>query len=130
MSKLLATIGLATALALTAGCGGGGAAQRKVTGTVKWKGEPVAEGTINFIPPDHPGQAVSAKIVNGKFEINLAPGPKRVEVFASRAIGEADPTMGQAPRVSYIPAEYNSQSKLTRDIAGDNRFDFDLPEKE
>lgn len=124
-----ALCGLCLALVLcTAGCG---SRERRVTGTVTWEGQSLDEGTINLIALDPTVPAVSARIVAGKYEIVTLPGAKKVEIYASRAIGEFLPHMGMHARVMYIPEEYNARSVLTMEVSatGENQFSFELPEK-
>jgi hypothetical protein len=40
-----------------------------LTGTVTYEGKPIANGYITFTPVDGKGQAASARIVNGKYEL-------------------------------------------------------------
>jgi hypothetical protein len=50
--------------------------------------------------------------VDGKYELRIAPGPKRVEVFSQKSQGY-DKVMKQETFVNEIPLEYNSKSTLT-----------------
>lgn len=110
---------------LTLGCA---SRERKVTGAVTWDGQPLKDGTINLIPLDPTIPAVSAKIVNGAYEVLALPGMKKVEIYASRSVGEFLPHMGMAAQEMYIPEEYNARSTLTADVSatGDNQFSFEL----
>jgi hypothetical protein len=125
--SLIAAAGLLGALLIT-GCAG---KERKVTGSVTWKGAPLAEGTINLIATDPTVPAVSGKIVHGEFEVYALPGSKQVEIWASREVGEYLPEMGMKAREMYIPEIYNARTRLTMEVSpsGENRFTFDLPEK-
>ena len=113
-------------LLLCAACG-----QRtcQVSGTVTWEGQPIDDGTINLIPTDPTVPAVSTRIVAGKYTITTLPGAKKVEIWASRAVGEFLPHMGMHAREMYIPEEYNARSVLEVEVraARANHFSFDLP---
>jgi len=108
-----------------------GSRERKVSGTVTWEGKPVPDGTINLIPTDPNLPAATGKIVNGAYEVFAVPGPKKVEIYASREVGEFLPHMGMAAREMYIPEEYNALSTLTLEVgaSGENTYSFELPEK-
>jgi hypothetical protein len=114
------------ALACT-GCGDPGPKRYPVTGEVTWQGQPVAEGSVVFTPVDK-GVTDAGKIVAGKFEARVTAGKKKVEITATRKTGPVDPSMGMARRESYIPAKYNRQTTLEKEVtsAGENHFKFDL----
>ncbi len=102
------------------GCGGGDGLAT-VTGKVTFENEPVTEGRITFKMGGPTGKAYSAEIKDGSYTAQLAPGQAVVEVVASRSIpGKFDTTSnpGFKEPVSemYIPARYNSATKLTAEI--------------
>jgi hypothetical protein len=119
------------------GCSGAGSSAG-VSGTVTLKGQPVAEGTIRFIPlGDTPGAMAFAPITAGAYELPADRGPAagayRVEVTATRKTGKKLPVPDSPPgttrdeEVQYIPAQYNVDSQLQADIApGQNVKDFAL----
>ncbi len=113
---------------LAAGCGGSGAATYPVSGTVSFDGQPIPEGRISFVPEDGKAAPDSGPIQNGKFQLRVKPGRHRVEIVADRPTGKIDPVMGMAPRESYIPACYNSQTILRAEVTpqGPNQFTFAL----
>ena len=53
-----------------------------VTGTVTWKGQPLDQGSIQFLPEDGKGTMVGAEIRDGRYALpdppGLAPGSYRV----------------------------------------------------
>jgi hypothetical protein len=121
---------LAAALAFLAGCDPGPKTYR-VTGTVSWQGNPVADGTINLIAEDGMSTPASAKIADGKFELVTTAGMKKVEVFNRRNKGY-DPVMKQDIMTNDIPTEYNgSETKLRFEVKPDaeNVLDLKLPQK-
>jgi len=69
----------------------------------------------------------SGTIVEGKFEFRAHAGRKRIEIHAER-VGQPDAELKMPTRIQFIPAKYNSQSKLTAEVSktGDNHFDFPL----
>ena len=116
------------AILLLCGCGSSGPETCTVTGTVTWNGNPLPEGNILFVPEDGKGVPDPGKIADGEFRLEVKPGKKKVEITATREIGEVDPVMGKAPRRSYIPARYNSSTELTAEVTPgtDNVFPFSL----
>lgn len=100
----------------------------RVTGTVKWNGAPIPSGQINFISTDGQTTPSSSKIVDGRYELWIAPGQKRVEVFSQRSKGY-DKVMKQETYVNEIPLEYNAKSGLTFEVLphNENVYDAALP---
>lgn len=120
-----------------AGCGKG--VQRQgVSGSVTLDGKPIAKGTILFTPLAG-GPSAGGDIVAGRYELTEERGPGlgkyRVEINAWRAQGTTsfDTATGAQDQllVSMIPAQYNTASKLEREITEgrSNRLDFDLKTK-
>ncbi len=120
------------------GCGRGGLVT--VEGKVTWQDQPVEEGTIVFDPADGQGPSAGGKIQNGQYQLAgdsaVPPGEKIVRISATRKTGrkvEAGPPSPPGTLVeeieSYIPPEYNTQSKLRCTIpsARTHRQDFALP---
>jgi hypothetical protein len=114
----------------TAGCGPREPATYEVRGTVAWKGQPVPDGYVNFLPGD--GQSVkvdAGKIEGGAFVFRSTAGPKTVEIWANREKpGQTNKVMGLREKEQYIPAKYNSQTTLKADVTpeGPNQFTFKL----
>ncbi|MCS7304108.1 MAG: hypothetical protein NZ602_03235 [Thermoguttaceae bacterium] len=115
-------------LVVAAGCGQKGPQTYPVSGTVTFDGQPIPEGRISFVPEDGKAAPDSAPIVQGKFQFQVKAGRHRVEIVADRPTGKVDPVMGMAPRESYIPACYNSQTILRAEVTpqGPNQFTFEL----
>jgi hypothetical protein len=124
--RLLSPLAALTAAALMGGCGGH--PTFKVSGTVSWKGQPVADGQINFLPDDGSVQPATAKIANGRYEARVPAGRMKVEIYADQDMGY-DPAMHQNVKKGIIPPEYNALSTLTLDVQphNDNVADFALP---
>jgi hypothetical protein len=119
-------------LLYVAGCGGSGG-RLAVSGTVTYKGVPVEQGSIAFIPTAGKG-AYGASIFKGTFAIPADRGlePGTYKVMISSTVVEGKPPLepggpdGPQPK-ELIPAKYNSQTTLTREIkAGQAKLAFNL----
>jgi hypothetical protein len=113
----------------TVGCGAGNG-KVPISGVVTFDGSPMPDGYITFTP-EGGGTPEAAPIAAGKFELGVKPGVHRVEVEASRFVGEKNPIMGLQPREQYVPARYNSETTLRSEVtpSGENAFTFDLASK-
>jgi hypothetical protein len=105
-------------LGLLVGCA---AKPVKVSGTVELDGQPLKEGKITLLGEGGATPEGPFDIKDGKFEGEAKPGKKRVEI---RAYKMGQPTkMGdkviEASPENYLPAEYNTESKLTTEIGAD-----------
>lgn len=121
-----AFLGSLFALLVIAGCGGGGADDYPVQGSVTLDGQPVAEGQIYFFAANREGTPQICNIVDGKFEGRVTEGQKRVEITATRESSTPAPD-GLPNYVSYIPAAYNTESTLTAEVKADGDNDFTFP---
>lgn len=128
--RVLILMGLV--MAFLVGCGGASGGRLGVTGTVTYKGAPVDNGSIEFIP--HPGVKTTSgsSITNGRFSIpadrGLEPGNYTIKISAMDAVvaGEPGGLPGKDP-VEKIPAKYNSKSTLTEEVSpSKTKFDFKL----
>jgi hypothetical protein len=114
-------------LLVASGCGEQREPLYPVSGEVTFEGEPLAEGTIAFVPLD--GRTPhSTPVTAGKYEVELPAGPQKVIIEASRFIGPEDKVMGLRPREQYLPDKYNVDSTLEIDVKAEqeNKFDFPL----
>ncbi len=132
------------------GCGEGGSAA-SLSGTVKFDGEPIPDGSIRLLPSEGtPGDGASAKITDGSFSLSgdtLKAGAHQVVIMAFRGTGQMieeegaepedvgeDEASGEAAEAGqveeqeqYIPEKYNRTSQETIDLTpGENTKDFDL----
>lgn len=116
------------------GCGSSsgvsGPDKSRVSGTVTWNGAPLPSGQIRMIDAegDSPRTYVG-DISEGRFEFDVTPGRKRVEIRAFREDQSAggDPN---APDPQYLPARYNDQTTLEADIGDSNDgLRFELSEQ-
>jgi hypothetical protein len=134
------------ASALMAGCGGAEDAlpRQRVSGTVKWNGEPLKQGRIQFQPAGHGGPAGGAGIVDGSYAIpqaeGLVPGKYQVLIYGAAEAAQSSPAPpglpGDAPPPKKavkdpIPDKFNFKSQLTTEVTkdGPNQFDFELTDK-
>ncbi len=116
-------------LALVSGCGSADGLHA-VTGTVTFDGQPVESGEIIFRAEGGEEASAAGKIVDGRYSLRAAPGPKRVEITAMRQVETPQAASGE-PALSfqsYIPEKYNRRSELTAEVTagGPNRFNFEL----
>jgi hypothetical protein len=113
--------------------------RQQVTGEVTFKGQPIADGLIHFEPLDGQETGDTPQIVKGKYRIprdkGLSPGKYKVSIYAGNGLegaGDASPdspNAGQRQNRDRIPAAYNTESTLIREITkgGPNNFDFNIP---
>lgn len=127
-SKLGVVVLFALVAVLLSGCD---ASVVNVRGNVTFNGEPVPTGDIVFRGDE---KTEGGKIVDGKYELEVASGLSRVEITAYRETGKIDRSNpgSESPEIEmYIPEEYNVRTTLTADTSsGENTFDFDLRSKE
>jgi hypothetical protein len=120
------------------GCGQGSCA---VSGRVLLDGQPVADGRIALRPTlKTPGvRTVQAVIANGDFVFvqsqGIVPGNYSVVITARRKTGQLLPPEEGSGEVvdryeQYLPAQYNTDTKLRCEIVGDTDdllFELELP---
>ena len=139
-----ATIGLVLVAVCIAGCGAPDDGRLAVTGTVKFKGQPIKDGALVEFGSDEPGgSAATVLTAAGAFGVpkqnGLKPGKYLVRVSAGdgkTAVNPVDPEAPPGPgggtniiSKELVPAAWNRNSKqqvtVTKD--GPNKFDFDIP---
>ncbi len=138
------TIGLVLVAVGVGGCGAPDDGRLAVSGTVKFKGQPIKDGaTVQFSPLDKDGSEGLVMTVAGAFSVpkqnGLKPGKYLVRVSAGdgkTAVNPVDPEAPPGPgggtniiSKELVPADWNRNSKqqvtVTKD--GPNKFDFDIP---
>ena len=102
-----------------------------MSGVVRFNGEPVARGTVRFIPTDRTLPTQEGRIEQGRYATSLVPGKKRVEIVAVRdhpTKREPSLTPGETIPVEeyYLPAKFNTETTLSAVIDGP-RDDLDFP---
>ena len=122
---------------LGTGCGPGAGGNLELSGKVTLKGQPLANGTIEFTAPDN-SKMSGGVISQGAYNIpaiqGLPPGEYKVRIHAASETAapktEAPGTDSlQPPAKELIPEEFNVKSGLiAKVIAGQkNVFNFDIP---
>lgn len=123
----------ALAVAIVAGCAPSDP-RLAVSGTVKFKGQLLDQGRIEFHPPGNKGTMSGAVIQNGRYEIprdkGLAPATYEVRVYSYDEKGAqagsipGEPGLGFKERIS---KKYNAASTLKADVKpGNTKFDFSV----
>ncbi len=123
-------------LALTMLLGCGGSKFGEVSGDVTFEGQPLANGSISFLPADGHGPTAAAVIEQGRYSAHVVPGRFKVQILGYRKIGErhaneGDPTTPMVDISEQIlPEQYNSETTLTCEIKlGRQQLDFPLKAK-
>ena len=97
-ARLLGSLAFGLAGALLVGCGGGDVTRYHVAGKVTWKGNPVNQGSVTFIPDtgkNASGQSGSAPITNGAYDTRNGKAPTggaytvRVDAFDGKGNPDA-----------------------------------------
>lgn len=129
-------------LLLISGCGDG-TGRHGVSGRVRFQGQPLDEGSIQFIPKSPELSPSGAPIVRGEYTLpkshGLAAGTYEVRVSAGERGTDIRKQMDpeQAGAEPYpiarerIPPRYNTKSELGIEVkdGGPFTFDFDLKAK-
>jgi hypothetical protein len=123
----------AWAIVFVAGCGDDTGGRLAITGSVDYKGVPLDQGSIEFLP--HPGvkTQAGATITNGRYSIpadkGLEPGMYTVKISSIEGPDvsvEPGGLPGKEPK-ERLPAKYNTKSTLTKEVKkGETKFDFQL----
>ena len=93
-----------------------------VRGTVTLDDEPLAEGTVRFVPVDGQSQTTSGFVTNGTFTATVPAGLMRVEFSAPKVTGEMqkmydEPDSPEVPVVDeLLPVKYNVETELTLEV--------------
>jgi hypothetical protein len=124
---------VALAAALVSGCGPGDP-RLAVSGTVKFKGQPLDQGRIEFHPPGNQGTMSGAVIQNGRYEIprdkGLNPATYEVRIWSYDEKGAQAGSMPGEAGLGFkerISRKYNAASTLKADVKrGNTTFDFSV----
>ena len=117
------------------GCGPATGSRLPVSGTISLKGQPIAQGTINFESKTG-GIFTGGMITDGTYavpaESGLEPGTYLVRISAAEAgVADTDPLPGESgpPQKELVPPEYNAQSNQEVEVksGADNVFNFEIP---
>ena len=130
-----AALVLAVLLPMVSGCGRGDGIERvTMAGSVTFRGQPVAEGQIRFIPKAGTAAPLTIeKVAAGRYATETSGGvpvgKHRVEILAWNPNEPAPSGPGAPPRRQLLPAKYNTQSQLEITLEpgqGQLNKDFDL----
>ena len=106
-----------------------------VGGTVRFKGQPLDQGRIEFHPPEGKGNQSGAVITDGRYQIpqanGLAPNTYEVRVFSYDTKGArvssqmpGEPGEGFKERIA---RKYNLATELKAEVkSGNTTFDFSV----
>ena len=132
MAGLIRWAVVASVAGFVAGCAGSAAdrtPRAAVSGSVTVDGQPLERGVVMF-DPQNGTVPTTLDVVNGKFAGEAPVGKNRVEISAPRevAMEGAEDDDGAKVQEETLPAEYNAESTLTKDVTegGPNTFDFEL----
>lgn len=113
----LVVVIVAAALAVHVGCSGAARmpAAYSVAGLVTVDGEPLNEGAIAFEPADGRGGVYGGQIRDGRYDVKVAAGPKKVSIVGMKELGVIGPT-GQPAPSQFLPAKYNTRTELAATV--------------
>jgi hypothetical protein len=130
MARSLFLCSVLALVLLASGCGGVQTAE--VHGTVTYDGKPLPKGTIAFVTEGKAPEVLD--ISNGAFSGPITVGKKKIVINAYKQgppVPEDTPGAGEVQLENYIPAAYNANSKITKEVtaAGPNDFKFEIPKE-
>lgn len=124
----------ALALCCLAGCGDTGNTAL-VSGAVTLDGEPLATGTLLFVPLDGAVGTAGAEIKDGRYSARMPIATMKVSISAPRVVGTKKIyDTPESPEMEIVeealPARYNDQTELLLEVKpGSNHHDFALVRK-
>lgn len=136
--RTLVLAGCTLSLILPVGCGSSSGIKRVVvSGKVSYQRQPVADGTVMFVPIQGTrGPTASATIEGGVYKVTAGGGVpvgiQRVEIQAYQPVANAPrraPSLQDIPaKQQYLPEQYNRQSTLEATITEQavQTLNFDL----
>jgi hypothetical protein len=135
-TRIWVVLGLLLAVAWL-GCADPSGGREPVSGEVRFKGQPLDQGTIQFIPIEEQDTTSGGMISEGQYTVEkmkgLKPGRYKVVITSGDPREPAPP--GELPGAPFpvakerIPPEYNRASKQEVEVkkSGPNKFDFLIP---
>jgi hypothetical protein len=131
---LLCWLAIAPAIMVCSGCGGWGDGPERVvvSGKATYRGKPIAQGLIYFVPKSGNAAPTSiAKIEDGRYvgdqKGGIPVGTHHVKVMAYEKDAEVE--FGSLVPEQYLPERYNRKSELEITITSENSpmtYDLDL----
>jgi len=154
-ARQIAAAAAGIGLILVFGCGDDSGLSKRypVSGTVTYKGEPIAKGTIGFVPTKAEGRAATGEIDNGRYTLTTAvagdgalPGTYKVTIISQdidtselKAVAKGgqfhhDEKFAKATlnAKNLVPARYKlaETSDITKEVKPEtNRIDIDLKDE-
>lgn len=114
------------------GCGPAAKPQGKITGSVKYKGQPVTAGVVNLMGKGTGAGTTATLDSSGKFTVpTVDAGTYTISISPPTPKQLPPGTKAEAPPPFNIPIKYQDpgQSTITKDVVkGDNTFDIEVPE--
>lgn len=123
------------AVAVLTGCTGGDPNFSEVSGSVTVDGQPLKEGNITFSSVSGNAPSAGGPIADGKYTAKVHIGSTKVEIRASKVVGQKKvydtPDSPVQPILEEVlPAKYNERTELTLEVQpGTTVKDFDLSTK-
>lgn len=96
-----------------AGCG---SPMGQVSGVIFHDHQPIADGRIEFVPADGKSATAAAKIVDGKYSLEVFPGEKVVRLYAFEETSRRTPrgySFEVIEKKQILPEEVNIRSDIT-----------------
>jgi hypothetical protein len=107
-----------------------------ISGKITLDGNPVERGTITFEAQDKQTANAGGVVTQGAYNVkDIPPGKKIVRITGLKVTGErlsiaTDPNSKKIEdTVPIVPARFNDQSDLVRDVTTSTTMDFDLKTK-
>lgn len=105
-----------------------------VSGQVTVDGQPLEQGTIDFLAADGNGPTAAALIQDGVYSVEMMPGPKKVIIRGYKVVGQEhasrlDPNSPLVDKKEqFLPPVYSDELKttLTADIPAGGKPDLDF----
>jgi hypothetical protein len=108
------TVATALALMLVAGCSSAKKDEVEVTGSVTIDGQPVPQGTVQFVAADGKTPTGGGVIKDGQYVAKVPPGEKKVLVLGTKVVGQepeypGDPNSTMRDKIETVtPPQYNA----------------------
>lgn len=119
------------------GCGDATGGREAISGEIRFKGKPLDQGQIQFIPDQEQDTTSGSLIDAGKYNVEKKQGlhPGKYKVVISSGDPKVNAPPEEAPGAPFplakerLPKEYNTATKQFVEVKkdGPNKFDFDIP---
>jgi len=121
-----------------AGCGGSESKIKtvEIAGTVRFDGEPVKSGMVNFLPTDGKNPSTGGTILDGEYTAQVPSGPMQITISSPVVVGKRKAyDTPDSPMIDVveelIPAAYNVETTLEHTVT-ESKLDlnFDLKSRQ